>query len=80
MSLAFFVGSSLDLLGAMDTISLAEKAEYIDWIYAQQHPEGGFRGSPFIGLPVSSDIAAEIKSTEAKMLSSKLSKNPLISS
>lgn len=53
MSLAFFALSSLDLLGALASITPAEKAGYVEWIYAQQHPQGGFRGSPFIGLAVS---------------------------
>lgn len=66
MSLAFFALSTLELLGALDVddavdgsdggngkrsvLSRAEKAAYADWIYAQQHPDGGFRGSPFVGL------------------------------
>ena len=64
MSLAFFALSTLELLGALDdtvddtdhgtgsALSRAEKAAYADWIYAQQHPDGGFRGSPFVGLEV----------------------------
>jgi hypothetical protein len=35
-------------------LSRGEKAAYADWIYAQQHPDGGFRGSPFVGLEVRS--------------------------
>ena len=33
-------------------LSRAEKAACADWIYTQQHPDGGFRGSPFVGLKV----------------------------
>lgn len=53
MSLAFFVLSSLDLLGALnDTVSDSERQSYIDWIYDQQDSvHGGFRGGPFVGLP-----------------------------
>lgn len=51
MSLAYFALSSLDLLGAMDELEDGTRREYIDWIYAQQLPSGGFRGGPFVGLP-----------------------------
>lgn len=53
MSLAFFALSSLDLLGALDRVDEPTRREYVDWVYAQQHPKGGFRGGPFVGLPVS---------------------------
>lgn len=47
MTLAFFVVSALDLLGILFThTDLAERQEYIDWIYHCQHPDGGFRGFP----------------------------------
>jgi geranylgeranyl transferase type-1 subunit beta len=47
MSLAFFIMSALDILGAIDTsVSSDERAGYIDWIYRCQHPEGGFRAFP----------------------------------
>jgi geranylgeranyl transferase type-1 subunit beta len=47
MSLAFFIISALDLLGALETsITAEDKAGYIDWIYRCQLPDGGFRGSP----------------------------------
>lgn len=43
--LAFFIVSALDLLGALHSnITAAEGADYVDWIYKCQHPEGGFRG------------------------------------
>ena len=45
MSLAFFILSALDLLGALHTrTTAAERAEYADWILHCQHPDGGFRG------------------------------------
>ena len=53
MSLAFFALSSLDLLGGLDRISQDEKRDYINWIYEQQLPSGGFRGGPFVGISVS---------------------------
>lgn len=43
--LAFFIVSALDLLGALySNTTVAERADYVDWIYRCQHPEGGFRG------------------------------------
>lgn len=43
--LAFFIVSALDLLGALESNTTAtERAEYVDWIYECQHPDGGFRG------------------------------------
>ena len=45
MTLAFFILSALDLLGALEThTTSAERTEYADWILRCQHPEGGFRG------------------------------------
>ena len=45
MSLAFFILSALDLLGALHTETTAsERREYADWILRCQHPDGGFRG------------------------------------
>ncbi|GAB7353271.1 hypothetical protein MBLNU459_g3777t1 [Dothideomycetes sp. NU459] len=47
MSLAFFVLSALDLLGALKPNTTdAERSEYRDWIYRNQHPRGGFRAFP----------------------------------
>lgn len=47
MTLAFFIISALDLLGALETRTTAsERQSWIDWIYHCQHPDGGFRGSP----------------------------------
>ena len=45
MSLAFFILSALDLLGALHARTTAsERTEYADWILRCQHPDGGFRG------------------------------------
>jgi len=47
MTLAFFIVSALDLLGALFTrTTLEERQDYIDWVYSCQHPDGGFRGFP----------------------------------
>lgn len=47
MSLAFFILSALDLLGTLvpNTTDI-QRAEYVDWIYRNQHPQGGFRAFP----------------------------------
>ncbi|KAL8695483.1 MAG: hypothetical protein Q9218_000061 [Villophora microphyllina] len=45
MTLAFFILCALDLLDGLDTnITASERAEYINWIYRCQHPDGGFNG------------------------------------
>lgn len=45
VTLAFFILSALDLLGALHTHSTnIEREEYIGWILRCQHPNGGFRG------------------------------------
>ena len=45
MTLAFFTVSALDLLDALESsISVDERAAYVDWVYHCQHPHGGFRG------------------------------------
>lgn len=47
MSLAFFVVSGLDLLDALvPNTSDLERADYINWVYRNQHPHGGFRAFP----------------------------------
>jgi len=47
MSLAFFVVAALELLGQLDSnITSEEREGYIDWVYHNQHPKGGFRASP----------------------------------
>ena len=57
MTIAFFILSSLDLLGSLHPSPLSpsttqppvtsdERSSYISWIYLCQHPHGGFRGSP----------------------------------
>lgn len=47
MTFAFFTISALDLLGVLFVKTTPEeRAEYADWIYRCQHPEGGFRGFP----------------------------------
>lgn len=44
MTLAYFALSSLCLLGALDRLGDAERAGYIEWVYARQRAEGGFAG------------------------------------
>ena len=47
MALAYFTVSALDLLGTLTTNTTAEqRADYIDWIYSNQHSQGGFRAFP----------------------------------
>ncbi|KAG9236909.1 terpenoid cyclases/protein prenyltransferase alpha-alpha toroid [Amylocarpus encephaloides] len=47
MTLAFFILSSLDLLGAgPDTFTTAQRTSIRGWILRCQHPHGGFCGSP----------------------------------
>lgn len=47
MTLAFFIISALDLLGALETRTTpGEREDWINWIYHCQHGDGGFRGSP----------------------------------
>ena len=47
MSLAFFTLSGLDLLGTLQQNTTEEqRKDYIDWIYSNQHPHGGFRAFP----------------------------------
>ena len=47
MYLAFFIIAALDLLDALNTVSTEqERRDYVDWIYRNQHPNGGFRMWP----------------------------------
>ncbi|PKI85384.1 hypothetical protein MVES_000306 [Malassezia vespertilionis] len=47
MTLGYFCLGALDLLNKMDAgLSTEQREAYIDWIYIQQMPFGGFRGSP----------------------------------
>lgn len=46
MTLGYFAISGLDLLNATDRIPADERLELISWVYEQQIPTGGFRGSP----------------------------------
>ncbi|KAI9695761.1 MAG: hypothetical protein M1820_008433 [Bogoriella megaspora] len=47
MSIAFFIYSALDLLGALESsVSASERQDHIDWIYHCQLPEGAFRAFP----------------------------------
>lgn len=50
MSLGFFVLSSLDLLNAKDKIAEKDRIAWIDWIYEQQCPGGGFSGGPSLRM------------------------------
>lgn len=54
LSLAFFIIAALDILDQLvPNTTSQERAEYIDWVYANQHPEGGFRGFPGSDLGIS---------------------------
>lgn len=68
MSLAFFVLSSLDLLNATDKISPRDRQAWIDWIYAQQSPNGGFSGAPAVRLPSSVRTILEIQEDQVRQL------------
>jgi geranylgeranyl transferase type-1 subunit beta len=47
MMAAYFSLAALALLGELDARTTpAERAGYADWIYAAQHPGGGFRAAP----------------------------------
>ncbi|GAC98047.1 hypothetical protein PHSY_005635 [Pseudozyma hubeiensis SY62] len=46
MTLGYFAIAGLDLLDATDRIPADERSELILWVYEQQLPTGGFRGSP----------------------------------
>jgi len=47
MSLAFFIVAALDLLDQLTPNTTAqERRDYIDWVYRNQHPGGGFRAFP----------------------------------
>ncbi|KAG8623644.1 hypothetical protein KVT40_008620 [Elsinoe batatas] len=47
LSLAFFIVAALDLLDTLESNTCPqERADYVDWIYQNQHPDGGFRGFP----------------------------------
>ncbi|KAF2090626.1 geranylgeranyl transferas-like protein type i beta subunit [Saccharata proteae CBS 121410] len=51
MTLGFFIISALDLLDALNSCTTTgERDDYITWIYHNQHPSGGFRGSPATNL------------------------------
>lgn len=52
MSLAFFVLSSLDLLGGTNRIADKDRLAWIDWIYDQQTAQGGFSGGRSLRLPL----------------------------
>ena len=65
MTLAFFILSALDILGALHSCTTpAERAEYVEWILRCQHPQGGFRGftgtmaGDVSGVPDSANLAA----------------------
>lgn len=58
MTLGYFAISGLDLLNATNKIPTEEKVELIDWVYAQQLPTGGFRGSPSTTSPCSSSTTS----------------------
>jgi geranylgeranyl transferase type-1 subunit beta len=58
MTLAFFILSALDLLGALHTSATShQRAAYVAWIYRCQHPRGGFRG--FTGADAATEGGGE---------------------
>ncbi|SPO29651.1 related to Type I protein geranylgeranyltransferase beta subunit [Ustilago trichophora] len=57
MTLGMFALSGLDLLNATHKIPSQEKLDLIEWVYEQQSPEGGFRGSPATSCCSSSSTA-----------------------
>ena len=55
MTLAFFILSALDLLGALQSSTTEEERRgFVEWIYRCQHPSGGFRGFTGACIPASS--------------------------
>jgi geranylgeranyl transferase type-1 subunit beta len=53
ITFAFFALGSLAILGGLDRLDLAERTDYISWIYRRWNPEiGGFGGAPNIDLRV----------------------------
>ncbi|EFP87995.1 uncharacterized protein PGTG_13799 [Puccinia graminis f. sp. tritici CRL 75-36-700-3] len=51
ITFGFFALSSLAILGGLDRLDLAERADYIHWIYRRWNPKlGGFGGAPNIDL------------------------------
>ncbi|PLW05353.1 hypothetical protein PCANC_15995 [Puccinia coronata f. sp. avenae] len=51
ITFAFFALGSLAILGGLDRLDLAERTDYISWIYRRWNPEiGGFGGAPNIDL------------------------------
>ncbi|EST09334.1 Prenyltransferase/squalene oxidase [Kalmanozyma brasiliensis GHG001] len=68
MTLGYFAVSGLDLLDSTSKIPLDEKAELIEWVYDQQLPTGGFRGSPSTGPSSSRFAGANVAMTYAALL------------
>jgi hypothetical protein len=53
ITFGFFALSSLAILGGLDRLDLAERADYIHWIYRRWNPKlGGFGGAPNVDLRV----------------------------
>lgn len=47
MTLGFFSIAAIDILGELQRLSTDDdRAKWIDWVYSNQLPTGGFRGSP----------------------------------
>ncbi|TGZ82852.1 terpenoid cyclases/Protein prenyltransferase [Ascodesmis nigricans] len=67
LTLGFFIVSALDLLGSLHTSTTPEERnQWIDWIYSNQLPDGGFRGSPatqFVTAPNSRWDPANLPAT-----------------
>ncbi|PWN18591.1 terpenoid cyclases/Protein prenyltransferase [Microstroma glucosiphilum] len=55
MTLAFFCLSGLDLLGGITESGAGEAESFREWIWSQQMPHGGFRGSPAVEEPSKSN-------------------------
>ncbi|GAK66255.1 geranylgeranyl transferase type i beta subunit [Moesziomyces antarcticus] len=70
MTLGYFALAGLDLLHATHKVPLDEARELIDWVYDQQAPEGGFRGSP--STPFTTPAAGRVGTANVAMTYSAL--------
>lgn len=70
MTLGYFALAGLDLLHATHKVALDEARELVDWVYDQQAPEGGFRGSP--STPFTPATAGRVGSANIAMTYSAL--------
>ncbi|WVQ85531.1 hypothetical protein IAT38_007697 [Cryptococcus sp. DSM 104549] len=78
MTIAYFCFSALDLLGALhDKTTEEQRNGWIEWIWAQQAPTGGFRGSPYMTTENSITGPAHLPSTYTALLNLALLRAPL---